>query len=173
MRVMAIIEAHLQRSVICSYFLSLHKGKCPFRVEITFLSMLHHFFLALLAVLLPVIIVEGPQLQSKLNMGISGSYDVLVLAFLLPKEQVLQLLPASSQGHLLPVPEDVLSSLSSSSTSTAEQHPVLLQMGYQISTGPGPSWLPKFSFNECKLEVPFIRHPSGKSDAAYTLKQTM
>lgn len=137
----------------------------------TFLSappMFPNPILALVAVLLPILVIEGP----KFDMGVSGTYDVLVLSFLLPKDQALQLLP-HSQDLLLPVPEDVLSSLTTSSSSGTELHPVLLQMGYQISTGPGPSWLPKFSFNECKLEVPFVRHPSGKSEAAFTLKQNM
>lgn len=136
--------------------------------------MLHHLVLALVAVLLPILVIEGPLLSNKIDMGISGTYDVLLLSFLLPKEQVLQLLPPSMQGNVLPVPAEVLSSLSASDEQTSsETHPVLLQMGYQISTGPGPSWLPKFSFNECKLEVPFVSHPSGKSKTTFTFKQSM
>jgi hypothetical protein len=136
--------------------------------------MLHHLVLSLLAVLVPILIIEGPLLSDKIDMGISGTYDVLVLSFMLPRQQVLQLLPPSMQDSLLPVPPEVISSLTANEQQTSsEAHPVLLQMGYQISTGPGPSWLPKFSFNECKLEVPFVRHPSGKSEAAYAFKQKM
>jgi hypothetical protein len=114
-----------------------------------------------------------------LDMGITGTYDVLLFSFLLPQEQVLQLLPSSmrSPQTFMPVPTHVISSLDTTAqhanTDRTMMHPILLQMGYQISTGPGPTWLPKFSFNEAKLEVPFLRHPSGKSNLPYAFKQHM
>lgn len=140
--------------------------------------MLFASFSALLAILIPILVIEGPNIKDRVDMGISGTYDVLVLTFLLPEEQVLQLLPLhlQSQNNLLHVPEKVTSHFTASQGSpsgTGRMHPVLLQMGYQINTGPGPMWLPKFSFNECKLEVPFVRHPSGKSKLPFAFKQNM
>lgn len=136
--------------------------------------------LVLFAILLPILIIEWPTIQKSIDMGVTGTYDVLVFSFLLPQDQILKLLPSSlrSQESFLPVPSNVINTLKSNSlqdagTEVGTLHPVLLQMGYQISTGPGPTWIPKFSFNEAKLEVPYLRHPSGKSSLAYVLKQLM
>jgi len=133
--------------------------------------------MTILAVLFPILIIEWPTLRKGIDMGISGTYDVLLFSFLLPQDQVLKLLPTSlrAQENLWPVPVSIIDALNSDGqyTETEKMHPVLLQMGYQISTGPGPTWIPKFSFNECKMEVPFLRHPSGKSSLTYAFKQHM
>lgn len=140
--------------------------------------MFFNAFSALLAIFIPILVIEEPSIKDRIDMGISGTYDVLVLSFLLPQDQVLQLLPLhlQSQNNLLNVPDNVRNRFTTSqgiSSGTGRMHPVLLQMGYQINTGPGPTWLPKFSFNECKLEVPFVRHPSGKSKLPLSFKQNM
>lgn len=131
--------------------------------------------LTLLAVLIPILLIESPNLATKIDMGISGTYDVLVFSFLLPRKDILPLLPSKyrSEENLLAIPSNVLDTLTKVGNGDEEVHPVLLQMGNQINTGPGPDWLPKMSFNELKLEIPYMRHPSGKFDEALTLKQYM
>lgn len=140
--------------------------------------------LALIAILAPILLIEWPTLRNGVDMGISGTYDVLLFSLLLPRDQVLKLLPSDlrSAEVLLPVPNKVLTGIAPEGqsdegeavgTGSANLHPVLLQMGYQISTGPGPGWLPKFSFNECKLEVPYVRHPLDNSSEPYAFKQHM
>lgn len=138
---------------------------------------------AILAVILPIVLIELPTIRHiAATMGsISGTYDVLTVAFPLSNADVLELLPKSVQqarpeDSLLSIPDSAFEAIdmgTEASGDKAGQHIVVLQMGYQISTGPGPNWLPKFSFSECKVEIPFMRHPSGKSDTPMVYKQTM
>jgi hypothetical protein len=128
--------------------------------------------LSILAVLLPILLIEWPYIQSNFDMGVSGTYDVLLFSFLLPREQVLKLLPANLLDNLLTAPEDVLNTLAASQgVLTGDTHPVIVQMGYQSGTGPGPDWLPKMSFNECKVEIPYVQHPQGELEEPYVFKQ--
>lgn len=131
----------------------------------------HQLALTLLAVALPVILITLPKVQLSMNT-IAGTYDVFLIAALLPKAQVRALLPDSTFGAgsdpLLPVPDAYLRALIPGNEGVDDErskghHLVLLQMGYQMKTGPGPSWMPKLSFSECKLEVPFIKHPLATS----------
>lgn len=148
--------------------------------------------LALLSVVLPVFFIEFPHARNSLaEMGsIGGTYDVLLVALTLPRAQVLQLLPENlrndrdKETSLLYVDDHHLKALrlhsdddhineKNAQTADAGEQIVLLQLGYQQSTGPGPSWLPKLSFSEAKLEVPYMRHQSDDSDTSFVFKQKM
>ncbi|PWN36617.1 uncharacterized protein FA14DRAFT_186820 [Meira miltonrushii] len=113
---------------------------------------------------------------------ITGTYDVIIVAFHLPRQQILQLLPESvkqkeQEKTFSDIPtsvtQAVLKADAANKFDSKQDHLVVLQLGYQMSTGPGPDWLPKLSFSECKLEVPFLQHPSGKSKKPLTYKQTI
>lgn len=127
-----------------------------------------------LPLLAPLFLVLVPRAleQLRMQMSICGTYDVLLVPLALPREEVLDLLRAAplSGLQLQPPPP------SSHESSGADTHPVLLQLGYQLATGPGPSWLPKPSFSEAKLEVPFVSHPASppsSSSGPFSYKHTM
>lgn len=136
--------------------------------------------LIVFALLVPLVLVGIPyigEFAPRIMPPISGTYDVLLLAAPLPKEQVRALLPKTIlDAHpdaLLDVPDSVQNALLADSSDASpsnprrlndDEHVVLLQMGYQRQTGPGPSWMPKMSFGECKLEIPYVRHPHGSKD---------
>lgn len=137
--------------------------------------------ITLLAILLPIILVELPVILEIMG-SISGTYDVIIVALPLSRKQVLQLLPESVKQKeqdktFLDIPasitEAILKTNSVNSFDANHDHLIILQLGYQISTGPGPHWMPGFSFSECKLEVPFLRHPSGKSEKPMAYKQSI
>lgn len=96
-------------------------------------------------------------------MGITGTYDDLVLPILLPKAVVRSLLPANlfpgETDPLLPVPSSTLEAWRLPVDEDGSSHPIILELGYQSGTGPGP-WLLGMNFNEAKFEIPFVRHPS-------------
>ncbi|CAO1629769.1 unnamed protein product [Sympodiomycopsis kandeliae] len=96
---------------------------------------------------------------------LTGTYDVLTVPLLLPTSVVESLLPAQwrhlSPSLLLPTPHDLLSGLKLNTTETQDHHLVLLQLGHQQNTGPGVF---KLTFQEAKLEIPFVRHPKASGD---------
>ena len=113
-------------------------------------------------------------------MALTGNYDVLTVPFLLPKTTLAPLLPQpAGESLLLPLPPSLLEAIPlpypAGYDSLQDVHPVLLQLGHQHGTGPGPI---KMSFEEAKLEVPFVRHPklveqdSPKKDEEFLYKQT-
>lgn len=128
--------------------------------------------------------------QFSLIMKLAGTYDVLILPFLLDTQIVLDLLPldwkatSNSTSPLLPIPADVLSSLhlpeiKQDQDGRPTQHLILLQLGYQHGAGPGP-YFTRFmmNFGEAKIDVPFLRHPSligkkGLEDKPFSLKQVV
>lgn len=99
---------------------------------------------------------------------LTGTYDVLTIPLLLPTKTVESLLPPQYQNCtpslLLATPDHFLTSIPCSSgalpTADAKKqyHLVLLQLGHQQHTGPGPF---KMTFQEAKLEIPFVRHPKA------------
>lgn len=134
-----------------------------------------------LAILLPIILIELPIILETMG-SITGTYDVLIVAIPLSRQKILQLLPDSvkqkeQENTFLNIPasviEAVLKADSVNSFDVNHDHLIVLQLGYQISTGPGPDWVPGFSFSECKLEVPFLQHPSGISNKPMTYKQAI
>lgn len=145
----------------------------------------------ILCILLPVLLtlyVRQPEVFS-LDMGISGTSDVLAIPLLLPKAQVLALLPPHIRDEsalIVPTTEELealfgAKALQSTAESTGGAlHPVFIQLARQHATGLGPNWLPKMTFGEAKLEVPYVRHPAlrqdistEKKDAPFVFKQTM
>lgn len=101
--------------------------------------------------------------------ALTGTYDVLTVPLLLPVKTVESLLPIPYQNCspslLLPTPEHFLTAIprfppnpSTNDSSSEQYHLVLLQLGHQKNTGPGPF---KMTFQEAKLEVPFVRHPKA------------
>lgn len=138
-----------------------------------------------MAIILPIILIELPLINEIMATSITGTYDVLIVAFPLSRKQVLQLLPdpvkqEEEEKTFMNIPESIINAIvktkDASSTNAFDvnlDHLIVLQLGYQISTGPGPDWLPGFSFSECKLEVPFLRHPSGKTEYPLSYKQTI
>ncbi|PWN49121.1 hypothetical protein IE53DRAFT_388686 [Violaceomyces palustris] len=134
-------------------------------------------------------------------MEIKGTYDFIVLAALLPIETILKLLPphlkpegadhdgtssSSSSSSSSPSPFPSLSPLIPLPSSTVAKlgieestydpklnHPIVIQLGFQRGTGPGPSFL-RMSFEEAKLEIPSVRHPEageGGKEVGFTFKQ--
>lgn len=137
--------------------------------------------ITLLAIVLPIILVEV-QVILDIMGSISGTYDVVIVALPLSRQQVLQLLPDSvkqkeQEKTFLDIPASVTQAVLKADVADTfnsnNDHLIVLQLGYQISTGPGPDWVPGFSFSECKLEVPFLQHPSGKSQKPMAYKQTI
>lgn len=102
-------------------------------------------------------------------VAINGTYDVMLVPLLLPIAQILDFLPPKVRGitpsPLLPFTSDQISSLGldAASYNADSNHPVMLELGYQNHTGPGPRLL-RPSFDEAKLEVLGMRHPSLVSD---------
>lgn len=125
----------------------------------------------LLPILVPLLVVVLPRALDglKMAMSINGTYDVLLVPLYLPRSEVQDLLKASKL-ELAQLP-------SSAKIADDDTHPVLLQLGYQHATAPGPSWLPKPSFSEAKLEIPFVKHPlaapSSSSSGPFSYKHTM
>lgn len=99
--------------------------------------------------------------------ALNGTYDVLTVPLLLPKPVVESLLPPTlrhaSPSALLPIPQSLRTFCEAhcppSAGASGETHLVLLQLGSQTGTGPGP--IPLW-FQEAKLEVPYVRHPDFK-----------
>lgn len=141
--------------------------------------------ITLLAIILPIILIELPLINEIMSTNITGTYDVLIVAFPLSRKQVLELLPdpikqKEEEKIFKNIPESIINAIVKSkdaspttSFDSDRDHLIILQLGYQISTGPGPDWVPGFSFSECKLEVPFLRHPSGKTEYPLSYKQTI
>jgi hypothetical protein len=173
----------LQRSPFKEISLAPTLTKLSMRTGVTLLTFIFPVVLILLA----------RWSEIDINMGISGTYDVLAVALLLPQSQVLALLPPhvrgdSADAHSLisPTLEEMqalvgVEALRSTRATSAEAvHPVFIQLGHQHATGPGPDWLPKMSFGEAKVEIPYVRHPAlrqhastKKRDAPFVFKQTM
>lgn len=128
-----------------------------------------------LPLLAPLFLVLVPRAleQLRMQMSISGTYDVLLVPLALPRDEVLDLLRAAPINGLQLQPPP---SSSHGDSGADDTHPVLLQLGYQLATGPGPGWLPKPSFSEAKLEVPFVSHPASppsSSSGPFSYKHTM
>lgn len=107
-------------------------------------------------------------------MPITGTYDVLTVPVVLPSSTVASLLPQELRSHLLTVPAEVLADLGLTPQSAdaadqeSRQHLVVLQLGRQLGTGPGPMAL---HFQEAKIEVPYVRHPDCPDEnKAYSFK---
>ncbi|KAJ9478014.1 hypothetical protein PHBOTO_001590 [Pseudozyma hubeiensis] len=115
-------------------------------------------------------------------VAINGTYDVMLVPLLMPVAQILNFLPPKVRdidpSPLIPFTQDQISSLGldTSSYNAGVNHPVMLELGYQNHTGPGPR-LFRPSFDEAKLEVLGMRHPSlaGKqpntADKGFVYKQ--
>ena len=115
-------------------------------------------------------------------VAISGTYDVMLLPLLLPISQVLNFLPPKvrdiTPSPLISFTHDQIVSLglNASEYNAGLNHPVMLELGYQNHTGPGPR-LFRPSFDEAKLDVLGMRHPSlsGKqptsADKGFVFKQ--
>ncbi|SNX82955.1 uncharacterized protein MEPE_01661 [Melanopsichium pennsylvanicum] len=98
-------------------------------------------------------------------VAINGTYDVVLVPLLMPIAEILNFLPAKvrniSPSPLISFTSDQISSLglSSSAYNAEENHPVMLELGYQNHTGPGPRFF-RPSFDEAKLDILGMRHPS-------------
>ena len=108
-------------------------------------------------------------------MAVTGTYDVLAIPMLFPKDTAQALLPTSVRNQtpsaLLPIPADILESPQLERTSDSEDHIVIFQLGRQLGTGPGPM---KLHFQEAKLEIPYVRHPKATDrDKVFLYKQKM
>ncbi|KIS70739.1 uncharacterized protein UMAG_01894 [Mycosarcoma maydis] len=115
-------------------------------------------------------------------VAINGTYDVMLVPLLMPVSQILNLLPPNIRGiepsPLIPFTQDqiTLLGLDASAYDAQVNHPVMLELGYQNHTGPGPRFF-RPSFDEAKLEVLGMRHPSlsGKqpntADKGFVYKQ--
>ncbi|CAO1624342.1 unnamed protein product [Parajaminaea phylloscopi] len=102
-------------------------------------------------------------------MTVSGTYDVLCVPVLLPKDVVLGLLPTElrQEEPLLEVPDAVLEKLHL--MRGENQHLVVVQLGRQLGTGPAFSPL---HFQEAKIEIPYVRHPDCPDrNRAFSFKQ--
>lgn len=99
-------------------------------------------------------------------MQIRGTYDVLLVRLTLPRALVADLLPPGV---------DLAPASSRSPDGDGAGAGVLLQLGYQYSSGPGmcPAFL-RPTFHEAKLEVLDVLHPLAPSPApALVFKQMM
>lgn len=115
-------------------------------------------------------------------VAISGTYDVMLVPLLMPIAQILNFLPPKVRdidpSPLIPFTHDQIQALglSPSEYNAGVNHPVMLELGYQNHTGPGPRFF-RPSFDEAKLEVLGMRHPSlaGKqptaADKGFVFKQ--
>lgn len=127
-------------------------------------------------------LANPPITLVKTTMGLlpqlTGTYDVLCIPLVLPRSTVEALLPTqwrhASPSLLLKTPDE-LNQLAGESgleerKEGEEPHLVLLQLGHQKGTGPGPF---KMTFQEAKLEIPFVRHPKLPEDSqkAFLFKQ--
>ena len=115
-------------------------------------------------------------------VAINGTYDVMLVPLLMPITHVLNFLPPKVRSiepsPLIPFTHDQIISLglSAEQYNAGVNHPVLLELGYQNHTGPGPR-LFRPSFDEAKLDILGMRHPSlsGKqptsADKGFVFKQ--
>jgi len=105
-----------------------------------------------------------------------GTYDALYLLTLLDKTTVLSFLPEHivSTSPIFQPSNVIARTLGIEVPETS--HPVVFELGRQLSTG---VWMfPKSTFQEAKLEIPFLHHPNiPKQSAAaatpFTFKQTI
>lgn len=103
-------------------------------------------------------------------MPVNGTYDVLSVPLLLPKDIVASLLPkpARTKDVLLEVP-DALTQALGLKPSSGTNRLVLIQLGRQVGTGPGPLSL---HFQEAKIEIPYVKHPEcPDSSKVFSYKQ--
>ncbi|SPO23422.1 uncharacterized protein UTRI_02101 [Ustilago trichophora] len=106
-------------------------------------------------------------------VAISGTYDVMLVPLLMPISQILNFLPPKVRdiepSPLISFTHDQIVSLGLDAAEyhAGVNHPVMLELGYQNHTGPGPRFF-RPSFDEAKLEVLGMRHPSlsGKQPAS-------
>ncbi|PWY98494.1 hypothetical protein BCV70DRAFT_201806 [Testicularia cyperi] len=97
-------------------------------------------------------------------VAISGTYDVMLVPLLMPISHVLNFLPPQVRNMepspLIPFTSGEIQALGLDTLAynSAANHPVMLELGYQDHSGPGPRLL-RPSFDEAKLEVLGIRHP--------------
>lgn len=115
-------------------------------------------------------------------VAINGTYDVMLVPLLMPISQILNLLPPKVRdiepSPLISFTHDQIAhlGLNAANYNAGTNHPVMLELGYQNHTGPGPRFF-RPSFDEAKLEVLGIRHPSlsGKqpttADKGFVFKQ--
>lgn len=115
-------------------------------------------------------------------MQINGTYDVMLVPLLMPIAQILNFLPPKVRNiepsPLISFTHDQITSLglNAGDYNAGVNHPVMLELGYQDHTGPGPRVF-RLSFDEAKLEVLGMRHPSlsGKqptsADKGFVFKQ--
>ncbi|CBQ72126.1 conserved hypothetical protein [Sporisorium reilianum SRZ2] len=115
-------------------------------------------------------------------VAISGTYDVMLVPLLMPISQILEFLPPKVRSiepsPLISFTSDQIASLGldTAAYNAGANHPVMLELGYQNHTGPGPR-LFRPSFDEAKLEILGMRHPSlsGKqpttADKGFVFKQ--
>ncbi|EST07840.1 hypothetical protein PSEUBRA_002957 [Kalmanozyma brasiliensis GHG001] len=115
-------------------------------------------------------------------VAINGTYDVMLVPLLMPISQVLNFLPPKVRNiepsPLISFTQDQIAhlGLNAAEYNAGANHPVMLELGYQDHTGPGPRIF-RPSFDEAKLEVLGMRHPSltGKqpttADKGFVFKQ--
>lgn len=115
-------------------------------------------------------------------VAINGTYDAMLVPLLMPISQILNFLPPKVRdiepSPMIPFTHDEIASLGldPATYNAGENHPVMLELGYQDHTGPGPRIF-RLSFDEAKLEVLGMRHPSlaGKqpnsADKGFVFKQ--
>lgn len=115
-------------------------------------------------------------------VAINGTYDVMLVPLLMPVAQILNFLPPKVRdiepSPLIPFTHDQVASLGldTEAYNAGVNHPVMLELGYQDHTGPGPRVF-RLSFSEAKLEVLGMRHPAlaGKqpnsADKGFVFKQ--
>ncbi|CDS02219.1 uncharacterized protein SPSC_03158 [Sporisorium scitamineum] len=115
-------------------------------------------------------------------VAINGTYDVMLVPLLMPISQILNFLPPKVRdiepSPLISFTSDQISSLglNSAEYNSDTNHPVMLELGYQNHTGPGPR-LFRPSFDEAKLEILGMRHPSlsgnqpTRADKGFVYKQ--
>lgn len=98
-------------------------------------------------------------------VAINGTYDVMLVPLLMPIPQILNFLPPQVRdidpSPLISFTSDQISGLGlkTEEYNAGVNHPVMLELGYQNHTGPGPRFF-RPSFDEAKLEVLGMRHPS-------------
>jgi hypothetical protein len=98
-------------------------------------------------------------------VAINGTYDVMLVPLLMPIADILNFLPPKVRSidpsPLIPFTHDEITALglSADQYNACTNHPVMLELGYQDHTGPGPRFF-RPSFDEAKLEVLGMRHPS-------------
>ncbi|EPQ26158.1 uncharacterized protein PFL1_06366 [Pseudozyma flocculosa PF-1] len=109
-------------------------------------------------------------------MQIKGTYDVVLVPLVLPTAYLVQTLPPSIRSiqpsPFIPFTSQQIAALGIDATDfdPDTHHPVMLELGYQHSTGPPPFGL---NFQEAKLEILGMRHPHAPSASrqGYVFKQ--